>query len=168
MILVARLPETKADQLHRASYVFMNLASSSLSVDIEGICASEGLTEAHFRVLWVLCREADAQGLAMGDIADGLINRAADLTRLVDKLEKLGYVSRGRAPSDKRRVIAKITPAGGKVFDRLARKVQQIHIEQFASLTQAEQKQLVHILKTLLTARISEEHQNSWLMGDKR
>jgi len=146
----------------------MNLASTSLSVDIEDICASEDLTEAHFRVMWVLCREADVQGLAMGDIADGLINRAADLTRLVDKLEKLGFVSRVRAAEDKRRVIAKITPAGRRAFERLARQVQQIHIDQFASLTQAEQKQLVALMKKVLTARVPAEQQTSWLMRGTR
>lgn len=168
MISVAQPSESKADQLHRATYIYLNLASTSLSVDIEDICASEGLTEAHFRVLWVLCREADSQGLPMGDIADGLINRAADLTRLVDKLEKLGYVSRVRAEDDKRRVIARITQPGRRVFERLARQVQQIHLEQFASLNQTEQNQLVSLLKKLLSARVSDEQQNSWLMGGKR
>jgi len=160
--------ESKADELHRATYIYLNLMSSSLSADIEGICRSEGLTEAHFRVMWVLCREADSQGLPMGDIADGLINRAADLTRLVDKLEKVGFVTRVRAETDARRVIARITPAGRRSFDRLARQVQEIHREQFVSLTQTEQKQLVALMKKLLSARLPNKQENSWLMGGKR
>jgi DNA-binding MarR family transcriptional regulator len=168
-VTVVALPaESKSDQLHRATYIFLNLGSAALSVDIEDICAAEGLTEAHFRVLWVLCREADSQGLPMGDLADGLINRAADLTRLVDKLEKLGYVSRVRAEEDKRRIIAKMTSSGRRVFERLARQVQQIHNEQFASLTQTEQKQLVALMKKVLVARVPKEQHTSWLMGGKK
>jgi len=168
-VTVVAIPaESKSDQLHRATYIFLNLAATSLSIDIENICTSEGLTEAHFRVLWVLYHEADSQGLPMGDIADGLINRAADLTRLVDKLEKLRYVSRVRAVEDKRRIIAKMTPSGRRIFEHLARQIQQIHTEQFASLTQTEQKQLVALMKKVLLARVPEEQHTSWLMGRKK
>ena len=156
--------ESTAERLNRSSYIFLNLTSSVLSTDIEHLCSEEGLTEAHFRILWVLCRESSEEGRAMGEIADGLINRAADVTRLVDKMEKVGLVIRERAPEDGRRIVARATPHGRKVFMRLSNKIQNVHVSQWVSLTQNEQRQLVQLLNKVLTSRASTSTEESWLL----
>ena len=156
--------ESTAERLNRSSYIFLNLTSSVLSTDIEHLCSEEGLTEAHFRILWVLCRESSEEGRAMGEIADGLINRAADVTRLVDKMEKVGLVIREKAPEDGRRIVARATPHGRKVFMRLSNKIQNVHVSQWVSLTQNEQRQLVQLLNKVLRSRASTSTEESWLL----
>ena len=163
--MATKKSEPVSDRLNRNAYIHLNLASASLAADIEGICRSESLTEAHFRVLWVLCRESDTKGRAMGDIADGLVNRAADLTRLVDKLEAMSLVVRSRPAHDKRSVVVRATAKGRRVFGRLHEQVRRIHVEQWAGLTQPEQRQLVGLLAKVLHTRAQDEVKNSWLMG---
>lgn len=160
--------ESSIDRLNRRSYMHMNLTAGILGRDVERICEKQNLTEAHFRVLWVLCRESTAEGRAMGDIADGLINRAADLTRLVDKLEKLSLVVRTRPAHDKRSVVVRATPKGRRVFERLHQDIREVHVDQWAGLTQVEQRQLVKLLGKVLDTRAHDEVTNSWLMGPSR
>ena len=163
--VATRKPDPVRDRVNRDAYIYLNLTAASLASDIERICRSESLTEAHFRVLWVLCRESDSKGRAMGDIADGLINRAADLTRLVDKLEALSLVARSRPDHDKRSVVVRATAKGRRVFDRLHEQVRHVHVEQWSGLTQPEQRQLVGLLAKVLHTRARDEVKNSWLMG---
>ncbi len=99
----------------------------------------------------------------MGEIADGLINRAADLTRLVDKLEKMGLVVRERSPDDRRRIVARATSLGSKTFSRLSHKIRSLHVDQWDALTQAEQRQLIQLLDKVLTTRTSFAEE-SWLL----
>lgn len=157
--------ESSSDRFNRRTYIHMNLAAGILGRDVERICETENLTEAHFRVLWVLCRESTPAGRAMGDIADGLINRAADLTRLVDKLETSSLVVRSRPEHDKRSVVVRVTPKGRRVFERLHERIRDVHDEQWAGLTQNEQRQLVDLLGKVLRTRAQDAVRNSWLMG---
>ena len=157
--------ESKTDRLNRRSYIHTNLTAGILGREVEKICDKENLTEAHFRVLWVLCRESTPTGRAMGDIADGLINRAADLTRLVDKLDKLSLVVRSRPKHDKRSVVVRVTPKGRRVFERLHEQIRHLHVEQWSGLTQTEQRQLVALLAKVLRTQAHDEVSNSWLMG---
>lgn len=166
--MAATKPEQAQDRLNREAYIFLNLTSASLAGDIERLCREEDLTEAHFRVLWVLCRETGADGRPMGEIADGLINRAADLTRLMDKMENLGLVRRVRVPDDRRRVVAKATPKGKKVFERLASRIRSLHVEQWSELTASEQRQLVALLDKVLRAREVSRADESWLLRGTR
>ena len=156
--------ESRRDQLNRASYIFLNVASGLLAADIERICHGANLTEAHFRILWVLCRESDKDGRPMGEIADGLINKAADLTRLVDKLENLGLVKRVRPAEDRRRVVACATAKGNRVFSKLLKEIQEVHMEQWGGLSMKDQQQLLSLLDKVIRHRESSDTESSWLL----
>src|SRR5215217_1649265 len=45
-------------------------------------------------------------------LAERLVSRAPDITRLLDKLERRGLVARTRKPGDRRSVLVGITPVG--------------------------------------------------------
>ena len=64
-----------------------------------------------YNVLRIL-RGAGAEGLRCGQIAERLLNRVPDVTRLLDRLATLGLV--GRTRSEKyRRAVVEICCAGG-------------------------------------------------------
>ena len=50
------------------------------------------------------------EGLACGEIASRMITRDPDVTRLLDRLEKRGLISRCRETGDRRTVMVRITP----------------------------------------------------------
>ncbi len=145
---MAATQETPADRVARETHVNVVVAANRFSEGMERICREEDLSQAQYVALWVLCLTDDpGTGLPIGAIADGLLNRASDTTRLVDRLEKSGLAERLRNPADRRGVLVRATPAGRKVFARLAPKLREYHRAEWASLSAAE----LETLNTLLS-----------------
>ena len=61
--------------------------------------------------------ESDEGRLRMGELADKLLLSRSGLTRLVDRLERRGLVSRERCKEDARGFFAHITPEGRALFE---------------------------------------------------
>jgi DNA-binding MarR family transcriptional regulator len=142
-----RPPELREDRLARNAHVNVIVAANRFSEGMERICRQEGLSQAQYVALWVLCLADDpATGLPIGALADGLLNRASDTTRLVDRLEKTGLAERLRNPTDRRGVLVRATPTGQDVFARLAPKLREYHRAEWANLSAAE----LETLNTLL------------------
>ncbi|MEY2626404.1 MAG: putative HTH-type transcriptional regulator YusO [Actinomycetota bacterium] len=147
-----KLPTEHLDRLNRDGYIFLNLLAAKFGADIDRICSEYELNEGHYRVLWVLCLAEKKDPLAMGDIVDGVINKASDITRLVDKLVRLGLVERSASPEDKRKVLVKATPEGRRVFAKVTAKIKAIHYDQWKGLNKNELTTLVELLKKALSA----------------
>ena len=77
-----------------------------------------GLTAPQFNVLRIL-RGAQPGGLPRCEIAPRLLERAPDVTRIVDRLVRVGQVERVRSEEDGRHSIARITRKGLALLDRL-------------------------------------------------
>ncbi|MCS7024259.1 MAG: MarR family transcriptional regulator [Bryobacteraceae bacterium] len=104
------------------------------------------MTHAQYNVLRIL-RGAGAAGLPCGEIASRMITHDPDITRLLDRLERRGYVQRSRESSDRRVVIAKITPAGLDLLSQLDAPVSALHRRNLAMLSPAELRQLIELLE---------------------
>ena len=126
------------------------LANRSLE-QFEAICRTEDLTHAQYVALWTLCLADDADvGIPVSAVSDGLLNRASDTTRLLDRLEKAALVERLPNPADRRGVLVRATPAGRKRFEAVTPKLQQFHATQWANLTHAEVRELHRLLAKAL------------------
>ena len=69
------------------------------------------LTPVQYNVLRIL-RGAGQEGLWAGEVAERMVARSPDMTRLLDRLERRGLVRRTRDPHDRRAVRVRITAAG--------------------------------------------------------
>jgi DNA-binding MarR family transcriptional regulator len=85
----------------------------------------EDLSPSQYNVLRIL--RGAPEGLPCGEIASRLITRDPDVTRLLDRMEKRGLISRARESRDRRMVLARLTSAGLKLVDRLDEPVQKMH-----------------------------------------
>ena len=130
--------------------VFLELLRTTdmLSRGIAQVLKEEDLSATQYNVLRILRGAPD--GLACGDIANRMITRDPDVTRLLDRLEKRRLIERGRDPQDRRTVIAKITREGLKLLARLDEPVLRMHRRQLGHLG-SERLQNLHLL--LLEAR---------------
>ena len=118
---------------------------------LEEICRAAGLTHSQYVALWVLCLTDDVDaGLPMGELADGLLNRAADTTRLVDRMVKAGLVERLPNPADRRGVLVRATDAGRDAFARVTPDLQAFHRSQWSNLSAAELGELDRLLRKVL------------------
>ena len=70
-----------------------------------------GISSSQYNLLRIL-RGAGADGRTMGEIAERMINRDPDVTRLADRTVKLGYARRMRDEQDRRVVKLFVTAKG--------------------------------------------------------
>jgi DNA-binding MarR family transcriptional regulator len=75
------------------------------------LVAEQDLSLAAYDVL-VQLAEAPQRRLRMTELADAVLLSRSGVTRLVDRMELAGMVSRGRVESDGRGVAAELTDAG--------------------------------------------------------
>lgn len=135
--------ETKKVGQARDVHVNILLLASRSMDRLEEICKEQGLTHAQYVALWTLClTDKPDAGLPVGAVADGLLNRSADTTRLIDRLEKSGLAERMRNPEDRRGVLVRATPEGHRRFEEATPKIQDFHASQWSNLTSTESKQL--------------------------
>jgi DNA-binding MarR family transcriptional regulator len=114
------------------------------SVDL--LLRGHGVTATQYNVLRIL-RGAGESGASCRDIGERLINAEPDITRLLDRMEKLGLISRCRESDDRRFVTVRITPAGLVLVNGLDEPIAAFHCERFASFSGAELAQLSRSLQ---------------------
>ncbi|MEO6192227.1 MAG: MarR family transcriptional regulator [Thermoanaerobaculia bacterium] len=91
-----------------------SLLLQSLGRELKG----HDLTPAQYNTLRIL-RGAGPDALTCGEIGDRLVSPGPDVTRLLDRLEQRGLVTRLRDAEDRRIVRARITEQGLDLLDTL-------------------------------------------------
>ena len=104
-----------------------------------------GLTFSQYNVLRIL-RGARPEALAAGAIAERMIHRESDMTRILDGLQKRQLVARQRDSVDHRILAARITAPGLKLLQDLDRPVDRVHRNQLRHLSRAQLERLVRAL----------------------
>src|SRR6266853_4920427 len=122
-------PEGSAEE---AAYLDLLRTADVLTRGAIGVLKAEELSTTQYNVLRIL--RGSPQGLTCGEIASRMITRDPDVTRLLDRMEKRGLISRSRESKDRRTVIGKITPEGLKLLARLDEPIQEIHHKQLGHL----------------------------------
>ncbi|MGA2093040.1 MAG: MarR family transcriptional regulator [Sedimentisphaerales bacterium] len=110
-----------------------------------------GLTDVQFNLLILLYFHSPGApgqgGLSQAKISDMMLVNRANITALVDRMEKAGLVTRNAHTNDRRFNIVKLTAKGRNLFE----KVEPIYIEQvrkvMAPLGQSEMKTLMRLLE---------------------
>ena len=105
----------------------------------------ESITIQQYNVLRIL-RGAGTVGLPTLAIRDRMIEEAAGITRLLDKLETAGFVVRERSTPDRRQVLCKITPVGLRLLTQLDEPVDAANENAIAMLGDTEKAALVEFL----------------------
>ena len=85
--------------------------------------------------------------LFRSEVANRMITRDPDVTRLLDRLEKRGLIARSREAKDRRTVMARITTEGLKVLTRLDEPVQAAHRKQLGHLGRERLRALTQLLQ---------------------
>lgn len=104
-----------------------------------------GLTVTQYNALRIL-RGAGAEGLCRNEIRDRLIARVPDATRLLDRLEESGLVTRTREGEDRRFVLSRITPAGLELLARLDPEVSAMNRRLLGHLSQGKLRTLIDLM----------------------
>ena len=112
---------------------------------ISQVVEGSGVTIQQYNVLRIL-RGAGSVGLPTLAIRDRMIEEAAGITRLLDKLETAGHVVRERSTPDRRQVLCQITPAGLRLLTALDEPVDAANHLALTMLDDQEKQTLVELL----------------------
>jgi DNA-binding MarR family transcriptional regulator len=103
-----------------------------LSRGLTQLLKAEDISATQYNVLRIL--RGSPEGLPCGEIASRMITRDPDVTRLLDRLERRGLISRSRDAKDRRAVMGRITGEGLKLLQRLDEPIQEAHRKQLGHL----------------------------------
>jgi DNA-binding MarR family transcriptional regulator len=113
--------------------------------------APAGVSAQQYNVLRIL-RGAGDEGLPTLAIRDRLIDLSPGITRLVDRLEHKGLLTRARCTPDRRQVLCRITDEGRALLASLDAVVDQAELASIEMLETTEQQQLTRLLDRIRAA----------------
>jgi len=129
--------------------VYLNLlrTADALSRGAEEILKLAGLSHTQYNVLRIL-RGAGEYGLCCREAAERMITRDPDMTRLVDRLQRRGLLTRSRDSRDRRVVTVRITEAGQKVLKDLDGPIREFNRNRLRHMGKGELRKLVALLQS--------------------
>ena len=135
---------------HQALKLWLRLLSCTTR--IEGVIRSRLRTDfattlPRFDLLAQLDREPD--GLSMGALSKRMMVSGGNVTGITDQLEAGGLVTRSAHASDRRAYTVQLTPAGRRLFRRMASVHEQWVVELFDGWSAAQQKQAFALMAGL-------------------
>ena len=124
--------------------------ASYVAGEVSDTLAPFGVTQAQYNVLRIL-RGCHPGRYACSEIAERLLDRTPDVTRLLVRLESRGLLTRERAEHDRRVVEVTITEAGLDVLSQLDAPVDEAIRRVTSHLSDAELETLSGMLDALRT-----------------
>lgn len=139
--VLQRLKQRAFDSPYQEAILSLLVAADQINRSIESSCERYGITAAQYNVLRIL-RGVHPEGHPRSEIIARMIHVAPDVTRLIDRLERLDLATRGKSTSDGRLSLTFITPKGLHLLDRMKADIESIDREISQHLTEAEAHQL--------------------------
>jgi len=128
-----------------AAFLDLIRTTDMLTRGMIAVLKTGDLSSTQYNVLRIL--RGGPEGLPCGEIASRMITRDPDITRLLDRMEKRGLISRCRETKDRRMVMARITPEGLKLLARLDDPVEEAHRDQLGHLGRDRLRTLTELLR---------------------
>ena len=131
----------------REEELYLNLArtTEALSWKIGELLKTYELTGVQYNALRIL-RGAGSEGLRCGEISERLITRDSDITRLLERLENRGLISRERKEEDRRQVITRISESGLQLLSEIDEPMTLLHRRQLGHLGESMIEELNALL----------------------
>jgi DNA-binding MarR family transcriptional regulator len=136
--------------LEEETYLNLVRTADTLTRELDLLLQPYGLTTTQYNVLRIL-RGAGDEGSTCSGISERLLAFDPDVTRLLDRLEKVQLVQRSRSTTDRRVVMTTITTAGLELLGKLDEPVESLLKQQFRGIGRERLRQLVAELEEIRT-----------------
>jgi len=134
--------------LQQEAHLSVVRTASALTDQVEDLLKPYGISSTQYNVLRIL-RGAGDEGLCRNELRDRMLTRMPDMTRLLDRMEEAGLVTRARERDDRRMVLTRITPRGLELLGELDLPMTELHRGQLASLTDEQLRSLIDLLRVV-------------------
>jgi len=131
--------------LHQEAFLSLSRTEAVLTGALERMLEPHGVTLTQYNVLRIL-RGAGPAGLCRNEIGERLITLTPDVTRLLDRMEKAGLISRVRGEHDRRLVHTRLTEQGRALVDSLDEPIAREHERRLGHLSREQLQALVDLL----------------------
>ena len=125
--------------LEQEVYLSILRTASELSYTVDQFFRPFDITPSQYNVLRIL-RGAGTGGLCRNEISERMVTATPDMSRLLDRMENAGWVTRERAEDDRRQVSTHITNAGMKLLATLETPTGDFVTRLFAGTTVGDLK----------------------------
>ena len=130
--------------LEQDVYLSILRTASELSHAVDQLFRPFEITPSHYNVLRIL-RGAGADGLCRNEISQRMVTAAADMSRLLDSMERLGWPTRKQAGKDRRQVCSFITTSGVELLATLERPLRDFHARIFEGAKISDLKTMIKV-----------------------
>ena len=130
--------------LEQEVYLSLLRTTSELSHAVDQFFRSFGITSSQYNVLRIL-RGAGADGLCRNEISERMVTATPDMSRLLDRMEKAGWVTRERAEDDRRQVSTYITKSGMDLLAKLETPTNDFMMRLFAGAAVSDLKTVLKV-----------------------
>jgi len=145
-VLRAELKQRKPfTSLEQEAHLNIARTEAALRAHMDQVLKPFGISPTQYNVLRIL-RGAGKEGLCRNEIRDRLVDRMPDVTRLLDRMEETGWVTRTRGTEDRRMVSTHLTKAGADLVDSLDEPVAEEHERRLGHLTRTQLRTLIDLL----------------------
>ena len=127
-------------------WVRLAMTFNVLYQEIKRELNKEHLTIPQLEIISCLDR---TKGLSLSEIADRLLVTGGNVTGIIDRMERDGFVHRVRDKIDRRVVRAVLTEKGFELYKSFLPRYKEIMHKINSGLTEEERRQLQHLLKKL-------------------
>lgn len=149
MSVRSRVRQEQFENSAQEAGVSLLVAAAHLGRALAEVCDTAGITRDQYNVLRIL-RGALPGGYPRYEITRRLIDRAPDVTRLLDRLERQGLVERARSGEDRRLSLSRISAAGQRLLKRLDPQILAVHDRFAGSLTERQRADLIRLCSALV------------------
>ena len=131
--------------LAQEAHLNLGRTQAVLEEGLDRVLKPHGVSATQYNVLRIL-RGAAPGGLCRNEIGDRLLTRMPDVTRLLDRMEQAGLVTRTRDTTDRRLVTTHLTTRGRKLVDSLDEPIAREHERALGHLGDEKLRTLVQLL----------------------
>lgn len=149
--LQARIQQRSFSSPYQEALLSVLVCADFLTRQLEETCLEFGITGAQYNVLRIL-RGVHPEGHARSEIIKRMIHAAPDVTRLIDRLVRAGYVRRGRSTHDGRLSLTYITQQGLDLVTRMQSKIDGLELGIQKTLDVGEASALTAACEKILSA----------------
>jgi DNA-binding MarR family transcriptional regulator len=142
-----KLPESFRSPEQQATLCLLRTADA-VKRRFARVIEPHGITPQQYNVLRIL-RGAGPVGLPTLTIGERMIEQTPGTTRLVDRLERKGLVTRTPCPTDRRRVFCQITDKGLELLRELDEPVNQCEAQAVSALASGDLSSLITLLDSV-------------------
>ncbi len=142
----------RTDLGHELTRAVMTTADTFLRQG-QRLFRSYGITAAQYNVLSALA--ATGEGISQRELGDVLVVDRSNVTGLIDRMEKAGWVRRANDPADRRVFRVLLTPDGRRLWKKISPVYETVVLQVVEGLSEKQTLATLSVLKHLQAGAVA-------------